>query len=490
MPRRCLAISWVNLRLFLLTLATTFASAGAAFPQPSTLSQIKSLYVEPFDGGSQAPALRDSFIHRLKKSGKYQIVDSPESADAIVKGSGQIWVRGHFTVNSRAPSANRQTVYGGYLSAEIIGKDHEPLWSYLVTPSKFSWLSIDDDLASNLAKQLLQAREDKMPPGAIPGPKQVLGATNLNAAGATFPQPLYQRWFESFEQEQPNVHLNYSAVGSEEGMHMLDEGKVDFAASDVPVLSAARSEPGPPLRRIASVMGAVVPIYNLADNPQDLNFTGEILAGIYLGRITKWNDPAIVKANRDTNLPNANIVVIHRSDGSGTTHAWCDFLSKTSPEWKATIGTDTTVKWPTGTGAVGNDGVADAVQKTPNSIGYVELVYAIRHQLSYGDVRNSAGNYVHADVYSVAEAAKAAVTSNPDSLMSITNAPGKDSYPVATFTWLLFPQEMKDPAKKTALFGLLHWILTSGQQECSSLGYTPLPHNLAAQQLDLLNTFR
>jgi len=488
-PRRRTSPAWRNPWLLLFALVAILIPAGTAAAQAPAFSQIRSLYVEPFTGSNQAAALRDSFIHRLKKSGKYQIADSPQGADAIVTGSGQIWVRGHFTVNSRAPAANRQTVYGGFLSAEILSKDHEPLWSYLVTPSKFSWLGIQDDLASNLVKQLLLARDNNVPPGAVPGPRAVLGATNLNAAGATFPQPLYQKWFESFEQTQPGVHLNYSAVGSEEGLHMLDEGKVDFAASDVPALSAARTEAGPPYRRIASVMGAVVPIYNLSENLQDLNFTGEILAGIYLGRITKWNDPAIVKANRDANLPNADILVFHRSDGSGTTHAWSDFLSKTSPEWKSAVGTDTTLKWPAGTGVVGNEGVADAVEKTPNSIGYVELVYAIRHQLSYGDVRNSAGNYIHADVYTVAEAAKSAVTSNPDSLISITDPSGKDAYPIATFTWLLFPQEIKDGAKKAALLALLRWILTAGQSECSALAYTPLPRSVAAQELDLLNTF-
>ncbi len=454
-----------------------------------SFAQVKALYVEPFTGGSQAAALRESFIHRLKKSGKYQIVDSPQNADATVKGAGQIWVRGHFTTNSRAPSVNRQTVYGGYLSAEIFSKDHEPLWSYLVTPSRFSWLSIQDDLASNLVKQILLAREDTMPPGAVPGAKHVLGATNLTGAGATFPQPLYQKWFESFEEEQPNVHVNYTAVGSEEGLRMLDESKVDFAASDVPALSAARAEAGPPSRRIASVLGAVVPIYNLGDNTQDLNFTAEALADIYLGRITKWSDPKISKSNRDANLPDADIVVFHRSDGSGTTHAWSDFLSKISPDWKSAVGSDTTLKWPVGSGAIGNEGVAEAVEKTRNSIGYVELVYAIQHQLSYGAVRNSSGNYVRADLNSVAEAANTAITTDPDSLVSITNASGKDAYPIASLTWLIFPQEIKDDARKKALVALLRWILTSGQRECSSLGYAPLPRNLAAQQLDLLNSF-
>jgi len=452
-----------------------------------SFAEVKALYVEPFTGGNQAAPLRDSFIHRLEKSGKYQIVNSPQNADATVKGTGQIWVRGHFTTNSRAPTANRQTVYGGYLSAEVIGKDHEPLWSYLVVPSKFSWLSIQEDLASNLVKQMLLPREAKGQSAAVPGAK-TLAPASLAGAGATFPDPLYRKWFQSFEELHPNVDLNYTAVGSEEGMRRLAAAKVDFAASDVPTLNLPGIDKG--TRRIASVLGAVVPIYNLSEVTRDLNFTPETLAAIYLGRITKWNDPAIRKSNREADLPDADIIVIHRSDGSGTTHAWSDFLSKVSPDWKNLVGTGTTLKWPVGNGGVSNEGVAATVAKTPNSIGYVELVYAIQHQLSYGAVRNSAGNFIRADLNSVAEAAKTAITSDPGSLVSITNAPGKDAYPIACVTWLLFPQEIKDEAKKAALFELLRWILTSGQEECSSLAYAPLPRNVAAQQLDLLNTFR
>ena len=471
---------------WLLSLILAVASAAGTFaPAQSSLSQIKALYVEPFTGGSQAAALRESFIRRLEKSGKYRIIDSPDAADAVVRGTGQIWVRGHFTTNSRAPAANRQTVYGGYLSAEVIGKDHEPLWSYLVTPSRFSWVSVQEDLASNLVKQMLAARDSSGQAAAATSAKQVLAATEIAGAGATFPDPLYRLWFQSFAEQQPNVRLSYKAVGSEEGLRMLAANEVDFAASDVPTLTGVTDHKD--TRRIASVLGGVVPIYNLSDLTQDLNFTPEALAGIYLGKITKWNDPAIAKSNRNADLPDANIVVVHRSDGSGTTHAWSDFLSKLSPAWKNAVGTGTTLKWPIGTGAVGNEGVAEAVAKTPNSIGYVELVYAIQHQLSYGAVRNSSGNYIRADLNSVAEAASIA---GPDSLSSITNPSGKDAYPIASLTWLLFPQQIKDPAKKAALFELLRWILTSGQQECSSLGYTPLPHTLAAQQIDLLNSFR
>jgi phosphate transport system substrate-binding protein len=471
--------------LLLLVVAVVFGPVLHASPQSSSFSQVNTLYVAPFTGGAQAAGLRESLVHRLEKSGKYRIVDAPQQADASMKGTGQIWVRGHFTINSRAPAANRETVYGGYLSVEVIGNDHEPLWSYLVTPSSFSWHSIQDDLAKNLVKQMLLAREDKGQPAAAPtGSKQVLAAADVAGAGATFPEPLYRKWFQSFAEHQPNVRLRYKAVGSEEGIHMLADGKVDFAASDVPTLTGVSDQKD--TRRIASVLGAVVPIYNLSDISQDLNFTPEALADIYLGKITKWSDPAIGKSNRNADLPDAGIVVFHRSDGSGTTHAWSDFLSKVSPEWKDSVGTGTTLKWPVGTGVIGNEGVAEAVAKTPNSIGYVELVYAIQHQLGYGAVRNSSGNYIRADLNSVAEAAS---TAKPDSLTSITNPPGKDAYPIVSLTWLLFPQEMKDEVKKAALFELLRWILTSGQQECSSLGYAPLPRNLAAQQLDLLNSF-
>ena len=244
------------------------------------------------------------------------------------------------------------------------------------------------------------------------------------------------------------MQLTYKAVGSGEGMLMLAESKVDFAASDVSSLNAVAGEKVPAFRRVASVLGGVVPIYNLNDIPQDLNFTPETLADIYLGRITKWSDPKIRNSNKDIDLPDTNIVVVHRSDESGTTYAWSDFLSKVSPDWKSTVGTDIALKWPVGTEAMGNDGVASTVQATPNSIGYVELVYAIQHELSYGAVRNSSGNYVRADLNSLAEAAKAAIRSgNLESLSSITNAPGKDSYPIASFTWLLLPQEIADAGK-------------------------------------------
>jgi phosphate transport system substrate-binding protein len=242
--------------------------------------------------------------------------------------------------------------------------------------------------------------------------------------------------------------------------------------------------------RVASVLGAVVPIYNLGGLTQDVRFTPEVLAGIYLGKIKKWNDPEIRKANEGVDLPGSDIVVIHRDDGSGTTYAWSDFLSKVSPDWKTAIGTGTRLKWPTGTGVEGNEGVASAVGKTPNSIGYVEMVYAIQHQLSFGAVRNSAGEFIRASLDSLSGAAKIMAASSNAALPSITNPPGRGVYPIATFTWLLLPQEIADNAKKAALLELLRWVLTDGQKECSALGYAPLPREVADRELESLKTLK
>jgi phosphate transport system substrate-binding protein len=456
-----------------------------------TLSQTRILYVEPFKSGGSAARFRESLTKHLRRSGRYQLVDTPQTADAIVKGDGQIWVKGHITTDARASVTNRQKVYGGFLSVEIVSKDGDPLWSYLVTPSKFAWSSVLDNLASNMAKEMLLAGDFKSSLVVAPGTSQPLVATNLSGAGATFPAPLYQRWFQSFERVHPEVHLKYNAVGSESGAQMLADGSVDFAASDVSSVDTSDIPPRRKTLRIASVLGAIVPIYNLPGLDLDLKFTPEALADIYLGNIKKWNDPRIKNSNRGADLPDADILVIHRSDGSGTTYAFSDFLSKTSPNWQNSVGTGTTLKWPVGSGMERNEGVASAVRGTPNSIGYVELVYAIQHQLSYGAVRNSSGKYVRADLNALAEAAKADTRSaGSESPSSIVNAPGENAYPIATFTWLLFPTEIADPTKKRALLELLQWALTSGQKECSALGYAPLPRETAIRQLEILNNLK
>ena len=453
------------------------------------LSQVKKVFVDSVNGGTGAKGLRESLIKRLRKSEKFQVVAAPDQADAVLKSSGQLWIKGYVATSPRSAARNRQAVYGGFLSVELAGKN-EILWSYLVTPSRLSWSSVSDDLASSLVKEMVAAHDRKQQ-AAVASPGNITNEqTALHGAGATFPAPLYQKWFESFEQRHPNVHITYDAVGSEAGTHLLAEDKVDFAASDVPSSDADAPQPVAGPLRIASVLGAVVPIYNLEGLGQDLKFTPEALADIYLGKITKWNDPLIKGSNKSVPLPDAEIVVVHRSDGSGTSYAWSDYLSKTSVEWKTTVGVGTTLHWPVGKEAEHNDGVAALVQRTPNSIGYVELVYAIQHQLSFGAVRNAAGEYIRADLSSLNAAATAKAGGQSASASSITNAPGQDAYPIAAFTFLLLPEQASDNRKRSALLELLRWVLTSGQKECSALGYAPLPREIANRQLEVLHRFK
>jgi phosphate ABC transporter phosphate-binding protein len=445
------------------------------------LSQVRRVFVPAWSGGNGAAELHDSLVKQLRKTGKFEVVENPSQADAVIQGSGQIWVKGHIATSPRSPSTNRQAIFGGFLSAQVVGAGNTVLWSYLVTPSKFSWSNISDDLSESLVRQMVAVH------GKTSQPSQGVAQTSLHGAGSTFVAPLYQLWFESFQQQHPDIRLSYDAVGSAAGTRLLLQNKLDFAASDVPSSDQGSSRPEAGFTRIASVLGGVVPIYNLKDLSQDLKFTPEALAGIYLGKITKWNDPIIKSANRSVSLPDANIIVVHRSDGSGTTYAWSDYLSKISPEWRTTVGTGMTLNWPVGTGAEYSEGIAAMVQRTPHSIGYVELVYAVQHQLSFGAVRNGAGEYIRADLESVTAAAVSAMTGDAG---SITNPTGKDSYPIATFTFLLLPKQVNDSKKKAALLELLKWALTSGQKECSALGYAPLPHELANRQLQELAKFK
>lgn len=458
----------------------------------ATLAQVKKVYVDRFEEGDEAEPLRQSLVKRLAKSGRYQVADTAEGADAIVKGSGEVWVKGYMTVNARTPSSDRQPVYGGYLSVELVSREGEPLWSYLVTPSKLAWMRVRDDLANNLVKQMILASEQAngqtgFSSAAASAVK--LTHTELAGAGATFPAPLYRKWFASFQRLHPGVQIRYQEIGSEAGVAALQAGTVDFAASDLPATEDGMSDRK--VRRIASVLGAVVPVYHLDGVDRDLRFTPSLLAGIYLGRIRRWSDPEIRKANKDVDLPDTEIVVIHRSDGSGTTYAWSDFLARTNADWKAQLGVGTKLKWPIGTGLAGNEKVATAVQGTPNSIGYVELVYAIQHHLNFGSVRNQASEFVHADLDSLAEAARPAAGVNQSGVAaSILDAPGKNAYPIATFTWLLVPAANGDAGKQAAMESLLEWILVEGQRECSSLGYAPLPKEVAEEQAAALRTKR
>ncbi len=465
------------------------AGASPSHAQAHALSQVKKIYVEQLGHGKLGSEFQERVIARLRRDAHLQVVETPAQADAVMSGTAEIWITGYVSPNPRSPSTIRQPVYAGFLSARVTSTGHEVLWSYLVTPRKFAWGGIVHDLADNLASRLIEARQERSEAAsASPSPGSV--ALTLHGAGATFPAPLYQKWFQSFQEQKSNQHIVYDAVGSGEGIGLLAESKLDFAASDMPLSDQEMLQLGARFQHFASVLGAVVPIYNLAGVARPLNFTPETLAEIYLGKIKRWNDPKIRVSNRGVSLPDSEIVVVHRSDGSGTTFVWSDFLSKVSPEWKTAVGSGSELKWPVGRGAEHNEGVAVMVRQTPNSIGYTEMVFALQHQLSFGAVRNAAGEFVRADLSSVtAAAATAAASMTSDFRVSITNAPGAGVYPIASFTWLLLPQSA-DPGRKAALVELLRWILTDGQKECSELGYAPLPREVVSREIQAIDAVK
>lgn len=316
-----------------------------------------------------------------------------------------------------------------------------------------------------------------------------LGAqTLINGAGATFPAPIYTKWFSDYRSVDSSVQINYQPIGSGGGIRQVTEGTVDFGASDGPMtdeqLKAYHDKQGFDILHFPTVLGAAVPTYNVPGVTEALNFTPETLAGIFLGKITKWNDPAIQKANPKAKLPAQEIVVVHRSDGSGTTYCWTDYLSKVSPEWEKQVGKNTSVKWPVGLGGKGNEGVTGQIKQTAGSIGYVELIYAVKNNLPYGSVKNASGDYVKADVNSVSAAAASTASSIPDDFrVSITNASGKGAYPISTFTWLLIPSKISDAGKRDAIKKFVKWALTTGQGEAGSLDYAPLPKQVQAKEL-------
>jgi len=309
-------------------------------------------------------------------------------------------------------------------------------------------------------------------------PVAVFGQTTLNGAGATFPNPMYSKWFSEYHKLHPEVQINYQPIGSGGGIRQVIAGTVDFGASDMPMTDDQLREAKFKVLNIPTVLGAVVPAYNIPGVTGEVKFTPEALAGIFLGRITKWNDKAIASANPGVNLPNQDILVVHRSDGSGTSFIWTDYLSKVSAEWKNQVGSGTSVKWPIGLGGKGNEGVAGSIRQLQGSIGYVELIYAVQNNISYGSVRNAAGNFVKASLEGVTAAAAAAPKMPADFRVSITNAPGKESYPISSFTWLLIPAQSKDPAKGKILADFLNWMVTDGQKMTAALTYAPLPENV------------
>ncbi|MGA8809241.1 MAG: phosphate ABC transporter substrate-binding protein PstS [Thermoanaerobaculia bacterium] len=313
----------------------------------------------------------------------------------------------------------------------------------------------------------------------------------INGAGATFPNPIYTKWFDQYHNMHSNIEINYQSIGSGGGIRQLSAGTVFFGASDGPMTNDQITAAGFRIIHLPTVLGGVVPVYNVPEISAELKFTGPVLADIFLGKITKWNDAGIRASNPGVNLPNADITVVHRSDGSGTSYIWCDYLSKVSPEYRKTVGVATSVNWPAGVGAKGNEGVAGLVKQTPGSIGYVELIYALQNKISYGEVQNAAGEWVRASTDTVSNAASSAAKNMPkDFRVSITNAPGHNVYPISSFTWLLLQEAPKDVARSRTMVDFMRWALTDGQQFAPQLGYAPLPKEVVALELEALKKVR
>jgi phosphate transport system substrate-binding protein len=307
-------------------------------------------------------------------------------------------------------------------------------------------------------------------------------AETINAAGATFPAPIYQKWFDEYKMAHPDVQVNYQAIGSGGGIRQLTEGTVDFGASDVPMTDEQIKALKIPALHFPTVLGAVVLTYNIPGVTASLKLTPDTIAGIFLGTVKKWDDPKIAGANPGVKLPSTAIEVAHRSDGSGTTFIFTDYLSKVSPDWKSKVGANASVSWPVGLGGKGNDGVAGIIKQTPGSIGYVELIYAVSQKLPFADVKNAAGKFVTPSFASVTAAAAGMKEMPEDFRVSITDAPGAGAYPISSFTWLLIPTQIPDAAKKKAITDFLAWMLTTGQKDCEALSYAQLPKAVVAKE--------
>ena len=305
------------------------------------------------------------------------------------------------------------------------------------------------------------------------------GQTKLTGAGATFPNPIYQKWFSEYSKQHSDVQINYQSIGSGGGIRQVSEGIVDFGATDGPMTDDQLSSAKTKVLHFPTVLGSVVPAYHVPGVTADLNFTPEMLAGIFLGKIANWNDPIIAKANKGVAFPNLAIIPVHRADGSGTTYIFTDYLSKVSEDWRNGPGKGTSPRWIGGMGGKGNEGVAGLVKQMDGAIGYIELIYAVQNKIPYGVVKNASGAFIKADLASTTAAAASVKTMPNDFRVSITNAPGKDSYPISSFTWLLIPEKSKDPKKGKVLADFLTWMVNDGQKMVTDLSYAPLPVTVA-----------
>jgi phosphate ABC transporter phosphate-binding protein len=450
----------------------------------------RRIYVEAFATKTGGEALRSDLTAELRKLSSISLVPDAAQADLVLGGGGEIWVKGYRSFSPRShikmPS-NGTPIYGGYLSVELRNRRNVTIWSYLAAPDATSE-NVSRDISKRIMTHLAEALREPEAPVASLVQRPLI---TLSGAGATFPFPVYQKWFTNFQAEDPGTAITYDAIGSEAGIKNLLAGSVDFGASDSPeaIHQVAPGHEGAYLL-FPSVVGAVVPIVNVPGVPESIAFTPEALAGIFLGKITKWNDPILKRANRGLDLPDLDIVVVHRADGSGTSYAWTDYLSKISPEWKDEIGSSLTPKWPIGRAASGNDGVAKLVKELGGSIGYVEFIYALQNHLSYGRIRNRNGEFVEASLESVASAVSHSPEMREDLKSSIVDAPGEGSYPVASFTWIVVPAQIPDGTKRSAITAFLKWMLGPGQRQAAALGYLALPREVIAKEEAAIDTIR
>jgi phosphate transport system substrate-binding protein len=455
----------------LIALTTPLANAQTA----ATLNQVRKIYVAPMRNQPLYQELIDTIRHN-----KDLRLSSEAQSDAVLQGSGDLWIRAYHSLSPRARANDvyAEAIYSGYLSAVVKGKDGEILWSYFANPKR---ASLGRDLKRNLATQLVDKLTDAIaqPPEKITAPSGVLDKPmNLRGAGATFPFPIYQEWFSSFHNKNRWALFGYDAIGSEKGMQQLAAGNLDFAGTDeIP----ADKKSGVSFQNFPTVAGAIVLIYNLPDFDGDLRFSPSVLSSILSGRIKQWSDPALKSLNRGAALPDKPIRVVHRSEGSGTTYALTDYISKADRNWANSLGTGFQISWPAGVGAEGNEGVAKLVQDTPFSVGYVEFIYAFRRRLDFASIQNSAGQFVQADLSSISEAAmSSAKSAQLDDALSFSNAPGANSYPITSLSWLMIPTHRDTSAKSEALRQFLEWMLIAGQRQCMALGYVPLPESVVA----------
>jgi len=450
--------------------------------QTAPANPIKRLYVEPFATQAGSEKFREDVVSELRKLNSVSLAADESSADAILGGGGEVWIKGYRSHNPQLGKVppNGTPIYTGFLSMELRDKNGQTLWSYLATPPEASD-DVSKDLSTLIVKKLVEAlKQGEAPSRTAPLPQPT---TILKGAGATFPFPVYEKWFTNYRRVNPPLQITYEPIGSEAGVRKLLANSVDFGASDSPeVVHVLAPEEEEKYLFFPSVVGAVVPVVNLSGLPSDIAFTPEALAGIYLGKIKKWNDPILTRANRGLHLPDLDIAVIHRADGSGTSYVWTDYLSKISPQWKAQVGTSLAPKWPVGQEANGNDGVAKLVKERAGSIGYVEFIYALQNHLTYGRVRNRDGKFVSASLESIAAAASRSMKVTQDSQAAIVDAPGADVYPISSYTWIVVPVHTANDATRNALTGFLHWILDAGQRQAAALGYLPLPQDVVIKE--------